>query len=410
MEKFIDVEEARSRILSALDPLETERVFLSAASGRHIAESVDAPEDLPRFDNSSRDGFAVRWEDIKNGEVTLEIVDEAAAGHTVDRPLEPGEAIRIATGGEVPPGADTVVMQEFCEVESGEVTVRERPTEGKGAWIRPAARYLAAGDTPLEAGMRLGPAEIGLLASFRHSRIEVYRRPTVAVVSTGDELVDVDTEPGAGEIVNSNAYLLESLIERSGAVSTVLPTAPDDAEAIRSTFMNAVDAADLVVSSGGVSVGAHDEVRGVVDELTGGMTFWKTRMKPGKPLAFGTTGDSRAIPLIGLPGNPNSCFVGFHQFLEPALRVLQGADPDELVDRPRFRAQLASSIDSTSRRRHYLAGRIEQDESENLPTFVPAPHQQSGNPALFCGQDVFGLVPEGVDSMEAGDVIQVEHQ
>jgi len=408
METFIGVEEARSRILSVLEPLGTERVFLSEASDRHIAENITAPEDLPRFDNSSRDGFAVRWEDIEAGEATLEIVGEAAAGHTVDRPLEPGEAIRIATGGRVPPGADTVVMQECCELEGDTVTVREPPSKGRGAWIRPAGRYLSAGDAAIESGTRLSSAEIGLLASFQHARLEVHRRPTVAIVSTGDELVDIETEPGDGELVNSNAYLLESLVERAGAIPTVLPTAPDDAEAVRSTFDRAVDAADLVASSGGVSVGDHDEVREVVDELTGGMTFWKIRMKPGKPLAFGTTDDERSIPLLGLPGNPNSCFVGFHQFLEPALRVLQGADSEELVERPRFRAELASSVDSTPRRRHYLAGRIEKTENGNMPTFVPAPRQQSGDPALFCGRDVFGLVPEGIDSMEARDVIEVE--
>jgi molybdopterin molybdotransferase len=410
METFIDVEEARSRILSALGPLGTERVFLSAASGRHIARSISAPENLPRFDNSSRDGFAVRWADIESGEVTLELVDEAAAGHTVKRPVEPGEAIRIATGGKVPPGADTVVMQEFCDVEDGAVTIREPPSDGKGAWIRPEARYLSEGEAAIEAGTRLRSAEIGLLAGFQQARLEVHRRPTVAIVSTGDELVDIDTEPGDGEIVNSNAYLLESLVEGAGAIPTVLPTATDDAEAVRSTFRRAIDIADLVVSSGGVSVGAHDEVRDVFDGLTGGMIFWKIRMKPGKPLAFGTTDDPRAVPLVGLPGNPNSCFVGFHQFLEPAVKVLQGADPDELIERPRFRAELASGIDSTSRRRHYLAGHIEANEKGNLPTFVPAPHQQSGNPALFCGQDVLGLVPEGIDSMETGDVIEVEQQ
>ncbi|MFB6351178.1 MAG: molybdopterin molybdotransferase MoeA, partial [Bradymonadaceae bacterium] len=255
---------------SAIEPLGTERIFVDRADGRYIAEPIVAPDDVPRFDNSSRDGYAVRWADIDTGDADLEVVGESAAGHTASRELGPGEAIRIATGGKVPDGADTVVMQENCQRSGDTVTIPEPPADGRGAWIRHAGSYLERGEAVTDPGARLGPAEIGLLASFRDSRIEVFRRPRVAVVSTGDELVDIDSEPGEGQIVNSNAYLLESLLEEAGADPIVLPTAPDDADAIRSAFRSAIASADAVISSGGVSVGDYDEVGGIVDELTGG--------------------------------------------------------------------------------------------------------------------------------------------
>ncbi len=407
METTLSIEQARSRILSSLDPTGTERVFLSEATDRHLAETLVAPEDAPRFANSARDGYAVRWEDLAGGRATLEIVDESAAGAPAEVSPEAGQAIRIATGARVPPGADTVVMQEHCAREGGEVTVETPPDAGRGAWIRPAGRYLHAGETVVREGSRLTPAAIGLLASFRSTRLEVYRRPRVAVVSTGDELVDLDTEPTDGEIVDSNAYLLESLLRGAGALPRLLPIAPDEREAVRSTFHRALEAADLVVSSGGVSVGEHDEVRHVLEELTGGLTFWKTTLKPGKPLAFGTTDDDRETPLLGLPGNPNSCFVCFHQFIAPALRRLQGEPPEQLLERSREQARLADEVTSPARRRHYLAGRLERQQGRE-PRFVPAPGQFSGNPALFCGCDVFGIVPEGVEAMQAGENIEIE--
>jgi len=200
--------------------------------------------------------------------------------------------------------------------------------------------------------------------------------------------------------------LLESLLEQAGADPVVLPTAPDDADAIRSTFRSAIASADVVISSGGVSVGDYDEVGGIVDDLAGGMAFWKIRMKPGKPLAFGTAGAGDDVPLLGLPGNPNSCLVCFHQFVAPVLRATQGVDPGGLIEMPRMRAELTRRVDSTPRRRHYLAGRLH--EGHDHPQFIPAPNQASGNPALFCGRDTFGIVPEGTGTMEAGDTIEVE--
>lgn len=405
MDTFLSVEEARQRILGDISSLGTERLFVTEATGRRIAESVVAPEDSPRFDNSSRDGYAVRWDDLSPEGTTLEITESASAGHAAAGSVDSGEAARIATGAKLPAGADTVVMQENCEVENGRVHIPDPPSGGRGSWVRAAGSHMAEGETLLEPGAKLGPADIGMLAGFRDARLEVHRAPTVAVVSTGDELVDIDDQPGEGEIVNTNAYLLETLLESAGADAVVLPTAPDEPEPTRTRFEEAVETADLVVSSGGVSVGTHDEVRGVVDELTGGMEFWKIRMKPGKPLAFGTT--SEGVPLLGLPGNPNSCFVCFHQFVAPVLALLQGADPEGLARPQRLRAVLSTSVESTPHRRHYLAGHLESSAG-GTPEFVPAARQSSGNVGLFSGEDCFGIVPEGEGALESGADIEVE--
>jgi len=408
-ETFISVEEARSQILESLEPVGTERVFLRDARDRHVAEPLSAPENSPRFDRSSRDGFAIRWEDLESDRSEFDLVDRATAGETAERSVQRGEAARIATGAALPDGADTVVMQEYCCVDEGTLRVERPPEPGRGAWIRKAGSYMEQGEVILEPCARLGAAELGMLASIQKSRLEVFRRPTVAVVSTGDELVDVDEPRGPGEIVNSNAHMLQALIEGAGAVATILPVAPDEPEPTRQRFRAAIRTADLVVSSGGVSVGDRDEVRDVIERLTGGMEFWKIRMKPGKPLAFGRSEGDRRVPIVGLPGNPNSGFVGFHQFVDPALRVLQGRAPGDFERPQRVRAVLTEPVESTPHRRHYLAGSLlPLDDSENPARFDPADHQNSGNVGLFCGANGFGLVPEGCDRLDAGDPLEVE--
>ncbi|QDG49955.1 molybdopterin molybdotransferase MoeA [Persicimonas caeni] len=409
MKRFITVEEARQQILERLPRLSTERIFLSQALGRILAESVEAPTDSPRFDNSARDGYALRFDDLEGDRPTLSVIGTAAAGTISDLHVEPGTAARIMTGAVVPEGADTIVMQEYCEVDedAGTVTVLEVPEKGRGAWVRKAGENMAAGEAVLEPGARLGAPEVGLLASFGRSVIEVSRRPRVAIVSTGDELVELDQEPQPGQIINSNAYMLEALVHQAGGEAVVLPPAADTEEAVRDTFEQALQSADIVVSSGGVSVGDFDITREVVDELTGGMNFWKIRMKPGKPLAFGTADtDGRDVPLIGLPGNPNSCFVCFHQFVRPALAVMQGVARDGVVPR-RLDAILAGPVQTTPKRRVYLSGTL-RGRVGDKPEFVPFDNQNSGNLRLFCGAEAFGVCEEGVARMEAGDEIAVE--
>lgn len=409
MKQFITVEEARGRILERLNTLDTERVFLDAAGGRVLAETLVSPADSPRFDNSARDGFALRYDDLDADGKTLRVIATIAAGTHPDVRVEPGTAARIMTGAPVPDGADTVVMQEYCEFDddAGSVTIPDTALVDRGAWVRHAGENMAEGEAILEPGAPIGPADVGLLASFGRSLVTVSRRPRVAIVSTGDELVDLDDTAGAGKIVNSNAYMLAALVEQRGGEAMVLPIAADDEDAIRQTFGRALRAADLVISSGGVSVGDFDITGRIVDELTGGMDFWKIRMKPGKPLAFGTSElGGRRVGLIGLPGNPNSCFVCFHQFVRPAMAVLQGVAPEQTL-LARVQARLAADVGSTPRRREYLSGKLDTRAPDG-PVFYPADNQNSGNLRLFCQADALGTVEEGVAEMSAGDTIAVE--
>jgi molybdopterin molybdotransferase len=420
MKQFITVESAREQILARLPRVGSERVFLPDALGRILAETVEAPEDSPRFDNSARDGYALRFSDLDAERPTLHVAGSAAAGDVGSIQVDPGSAVRIMTGAPVPDGADTVVMQEQCELDedNATVTVLDKPEAGRGAWVRKAGKNMACGETILEPGDHLRASEIGMVASFGRSLISVSRRPRVAIVSTGDELVEIDQEPGPGQIVNSNAYMLQSLVAEAGCEALVLPAASDTKQAVQRVFERALQDADIVVSSGGVSVGDFDVTRGVVDELTGGMNFWKIRMKPGKPLAFGTSpAGTKNVPLIGLPGNPNSCFVCFHQFVRPALAVMQGVAAHLALPR-RLEATLASPVRTTPRRRTYLGGRLlggatdtglDPSPGEHDPlVFHPTDNQSSSNLRLFCGAQAFGIVEEGVSEMEAGSTILIE--
>lgn len=406
MSTFITVEEAIESILTQIPRATTERVHLVHAQSRYLAQSIYAPYDSPRFDNSAMDGYAVQFQDLETLPATLPVVASSSAGHPAKEVLQPGQAFHISTGAALPAGADTVVPRELCTEEEGQVIINERPGRGKGANIRRQGSYLKAGEPALIEGDYLGGAEIGLLASFGEPVIEVFRRPTLAIISTGDELLELGQQPGPGQIINSNSYMLEALAASFGANIRVFPTAPDDPKAISDTFETAIAESDLVLSSGGVSVGDHDHVKDVMNKLTGGMAFWKVRMKPGKPLAFGVASSAnRVVPLIGLPGNPASSFVGFHLFVRPALSVFQGAAIAQ-APLPLVRATLSGdAVPGARGRRAYIAGRVIPD-GKSL-SFEARADQSSGNPALFAGANALGLVEEGRSQIRPGEELNV---
>jgi molybdopterin molybdotransferase len=389
----LTVEEALARILDRVAPLGAEQVLLDEAAGRVLAETVVAERQLPPWDNSAMDGFAVRAAEVRPGE-SLPIASTVAAGHA-PAPLPVAAVARIMTGAPVPAGADAIVMREDAEesVEDGRAVVRFRISPAPGAHVRRAGEDVAAGAPVLAAGARLRAGEVGLLAALGRTIVRVHRRPRVALLSTGDELVDADRAPGPGQIVGSNAWALAAQCREAGALPTVLPIARDDRAAIRDALAEALTA-DAVLSSGGVSVGDFDFVRDALSDLGVIEHFWKVAMKPGKPLTFGTR-DAR--PVFGLPGNPASSMVSFELFVRPALRRMLGHAE---VLRPRAPVLLDEGYAHEGRRRHYLRGEVRRDGAL-LRARRPG-RQGSGMLRSMVGVNALLEIPEDAGVLAAG--------
>jgi molybdopterin molybdotransferase len=346
---MLSVEEALARVLDQAQPLaEVESVPTLAAHGRVLATAVVSSMNVPPMDNSQMDGYALRTVDVPAVPTTLRVSQRIAAGH-VGTALEPGTAARIFTGAPVPPGADAIVMQEATSASEDKVTINEAP--GRGAWIRRAGFDIAAGTQVFAAGHRLRPQDCGLAASIGVASVTVYRRLRVAVFFTGDELVMPGQPLPAGRIYNSNRFVLRGLLERLGCDLIDLGIVPDDLERTRAAFVEAAGRADLIVTSGGVSVGEEDHVKPAV-QAEGALDLWQIAMKPGKPLAFGQV---RGVPFIGLPGNPVSSFVTFLLFARPLVLARQGAT--ELTPRPlTLRADF--ELPKADKRREFLRVRV----------------------------------------------------
>jgi molybdopterin molybdotransferase len=316
----ISVAEASERILARIGALPQETVATENAVGRVLAERVVAPIDSPPWDNSSMDGYAVRAEDVRPG-AQLAVVEVVAAGSFPSRPLVSGEAMRVMTGAPVPHGSDSGFRHE--DTDNGRVVVTIKLDRDAGKNIRKKGEDFLAGDTLFESGESLGIAHLGVLASAGIKSVQVHRRPRVAIISSGDELVELGefTPVLAGKrIVSSNSITLTTLVRSAGGNPVDLGIARDDPSSLREKLELALDA-DLVLTSAGISVGDHDHVRDVFAALGGKLDFWKVRMRPGAPLAFGMLG---AVPWIGLSGNPVSAMVTFELFVRPAIRCMLG--------------------------------------------------------------------------------------
>ena len=314
-------------ILHQLTPLSRECVGLTAALDRVLATAIRSPIALPPWDNSAMDGYAVQSADLeRDGEgdarSVLRVVDEVPAGRVPDRAVGPGEAIRVFTGAPVPDGADTVVRQEDTEpVDAERVAIIKRRDIRKH--IRRRGEDIGEGDTVLTAGQQLGAAELGVLASIAQREVDVHRRPRVAIIAVGDEVVDLDRAEevlDGSKIATSNTYTLRANIERAGGVAVNLGIARDTPESLRKVFTQATDV-DFIVTTAGISVGTHDHVRPVIESLDGEIRFWRLPIRPGAPVGFGMVGDT---PWLGLPGNPVSTMVTFELFARPAIRRLAG--------------------------------------------------------------------------------------
>ncbi|OGL08959.1 MAG: hypothetical protein A3F92_02885 [Candidatus Rokubacteria bacterium RIFCSPLOWO2_12_FULL_71_22] len=342
---MLTVEQALDEILSRVRPLGTERVEVLGALGRILAEPIVSRRVIPPWPNSSMDGYALRADDTREDGVELTVVGRVAAGALPARALRLGEAMRIFTGAPLPDGADAVVPQEDVTAEGDRVRVPARVE--RGAFVRPVGEDVRAGDVVLEAGHRVGPAEVGLLATLGYARVVVGRRPRVAVLSTGDELADLGREPEGGQVPNTNTYSLMAQVLEAGGEPVNLGVARDDVDAIEGRVRWGM-AADVVVSSAGVSVGELDLVREALVRCGAELHLWQVSMRPGKPITFGSL---RGRPVFGLPGNPVSAMVTFEVFVRPALLQMAGA---RALDRPRIRARALAAIANPGPRRGYL--------------------------------------------------------
>jgi molybdopterin molybdotransferase len=345
--RSLSVDEALARILATVAPLPAERLGLHDVLGATLAEDVVADRDVPPFRNSAMDGYAVRGADVATAPARLRVVGEIAAGGVPQGAIGPGEAMRIMTGAPMPEGADTVVRVEDTDNRTDTVTVTAATRPGTS--VRAAGEDLRRGETILRAGTVLRPAEIGVLATLGRATVAVVRRPRVAVLSTGDELVELDAPLGPGQIRDANRYSLAAAVRAAGAIALPGGIVRDTADALRTALRAAAAEADVIVTSGGVSVGDHDHVKPVVDEL-GAMDFWSIAIRPGRPLAFGSIGSTR---IFGLPGNPVSSLLGFELFVRPALLTLAGR---RLLHRPRVTATLEDSIETPAGLRFFARG------------------------------------------------------
>jgi len=314
----IGIHEAIDTVLAAVRPLSGQEVDLLDALGRAAAEDVVSPENVPSFDNSAMDGYAVRGAELEEGRREFRVVVDVPAGHWADDLLGPGEAAKIMTGAPLPPGVDTVVQVEHTEQDGELLVVRDAPRTG--ANVRRAAEDIAQGDVVIPRGARLGPAEIGVLASIGMRRVSVASRPRVAVLATGSELVAPGKPLGPSQIRNSNSFSAGSQVLMAGGDPILLGIARDDLDETR-RLIGAALQNDVVITSGGVSVGEYDFVKQVQEELGVERRFWGVATKPGKPLAFGVRGDTL---VFGVPGNPVAAMVSFEMYIRPALLAMQG--------------------------------------------------------------------------------------
>ncbi|MBM4438803.1 MAG: molybdopterin molybdotransferase MoeA [Candidatus Rokubacteria bacterium] len=351
---MLTVEEALEQILSRVKTLPAERVPILSALGRALAEPIVSGREIPPWANSSMDGYAVRAADTHAVPARLTVVGTVTAGAVPSRDVRAGEAVRIFTGAPLPPGADAVVPQEDTDAVDGHVTLRA--AVGVGDSVRPRGEDLKAGDVVLEPGAALGPAEIGLLATVGVSQVAVYRRPRVAILSTGNELAELGREPGPGQIPNTNSYSLFAQVREAGGDPLNLGIAADRMESIEERLRWG-GMADVLLSSAGVSVGDLDLVRDALTRAGAALHLWQVSMRPGKPITFGSIGER---PVFGLPGNPVSAMVTFELFVRPALRRLAGF---RAIHRGRLHARALAPIANPGVRRGYLRVTLHRDRA-----------------------------------------------
>ena len=395
------VDKARALISRFLTPLTaTERLSVRSALNRVLAEDVISPIHVPAHDNSAMDGFAVRFADLKaDGEVTLNVAGSSFAGKPYAGKMAAGEAVRIMTGAVMPPEADTIVMQEHARAADGKVII------GKGHRLnqnlRRAGEDLATGQVALKRGLPLRPAEVGLISSLGIGEVTVYRKLRVAFFSTGDELVSIGATPGAGQIFDSNRYTIHGMLTRLNCEVLDMGVIRDDPALIEAAFAAAAANADVVITSGGVSVGEADFVKDLLNKL-GEVLFWKIAMKPGRPLAYGKIGGAH---FFGLPGNPVSVMVTFYQFVRDALLVLAGQNP--VPPLPTFKVPCTSVLKKAPGRTEFQRGILSHDDAGAWSVRVTG-EQGSGILRSMTEANCFIILPTDQGNVAANTLVEVQ--
>jgi molybdopterin molybdotransferase len=399
---MLPVAEASERILAGIEPLGTERVALSDALGRVLASPVASPVTIPAWDNSAMDGYAVRADDVAQASetkpVTLEVLETVAAGAFPSRDVSAGTATRIMTGAPLPEGADSVVRVE--DTDGGDLRVTIRSARDVHRNIRRRGEDIRGGTTVMDAGTPIGPAQIGLLASVGAASVDVHRRPRVAFLATGDEVVDLDRFGEAldgRKIVTSNSYTLHAMIRAAGGVPLNLGIARDEPAELRARIESAVGC-DLLITSAGISAGEYDYIRTVLAELGVRLEVWKVRMRPGAPLGFGRLG---SMPWIGLPGNPVSTMVTFELFVRPMLRRMLG---HERIFRKPVAVTLAEPVRTGAPLTHFLRAIVSVDDGGALSARLTGP-QGSGILTSMALANALLVVPHDRQQLDAGETL-----
>lgn len=394
---MVSFEEARNIILGNVQPVGTERIHLLEATGRVLAEDMAAPWDLPLWNNSAMDGYAVRWQDCMTTPCRLRVTDNLPAGSKIDGiSIEAGCAVRIMTGAPTPAGGDAVVPVEETDDGRTEVTLLE-PVK-KGQHIRFRAEDVASGVIFVRSGTRIRPPEVNMLAGFGMALVPVYRRPTVAILSTGDELVELGRTPGPGEIVNSNTLSLAAAVVEAGCIPRIIGIARDNRESHLEKLREGLKA-DVLITSAGVSAGDCDLVRDILEELGAKQMFWKVGIKPGGPTAFSTYGST---PVFSLPGNPVSTMITFEEFVRPALLRMQG---HQRVLRPLFKAVLRESLNKKPGKVQIVRLRLEREGGRWYAT--SAGNQQTAILKTMVDAQAVAVLPAESSGSAAGDAVDV---
>jgi molybdopterin molybdotransferase len=398
---MISVDEALNRILTRVPVLGLEKLDIISSLGRVIAEDIFAPRDIPPLDNSAMDGYAVRSADIKGASsenpISLKVTEELPAGALPQKAIAKGEAIRIMTGAPIPSGADTVVMVEDTEKADHHVRVFQGVPPGEN--IRFAGEDIRKGDRVVSKGSVIRAAEVGMLASVGRASVHVHQRPVVAILCTGDELVDVDEGIADHKIVSSNSYTLCAQVMECGALPLQLGIAKDKPEEIEDKLRQGLRA-DVILSSAGVSVGDYDLVKDILGNIGFQLDFWRVAMRPGQPLAFGTIGGK---PTFGLPGNPVSSMVSFEQFVRPSLLKMMG---HKRLFRPVVEAILKEDITKKPDRRHFMRARISLEGDRYVVTTTGP--QGSGILNSMVEANGLLIVPQEKTEIKAGEKVRVQ--